>query len=461
MADSSGYRLIRQDDAGNPKRYQELLTREKVPLPKHLEPGRWEGGDEPIDASRYTSRAYHDLEVKKLWLKTWQFACRAEQLLQPGDCFIYEIAHRSVILVRGHDGQVRAFYNSCLHRGRALRSTAGNTSELRCPFHGFTWSLEGEFVSLPCAWDFKHLQPQNLRLPQLRCETWNGFVFVSFDPNAPALIDFLGVLPQHFAPYGLERSCTLVHIQKRIACNWKVGQEAFFESLHSRTTHPHLVTFIADVDSQYDVFGDNISRMITPSGEPSSNVEGVTPDQVLLDNLASSGRMAGLDSSKIKLPDGVGVREYIADINRRRFGEASGRDLSTASDSELQDAILYSVFPNMQVWAGYYVNIAYRFIPDGDDPDRCIFDFRMLGRYREGQPCPAAPQTQHLGEADTFTDKAAGIGPLSKVFDQDMRNLPLITLGLKSSRDGAVQLAHYQELRIRHFHRRLEHYLGL
>ena len=226
-----------------------------------------------------------------------------------------------------------------------------------------------------------------------------------------------------------------------------------------RTTHPHLITFIADVDSQYDAFGDNVTRMITASGEPSSHVEGVIADKVLHDTLSSSGRMAGMDLSQFKLPEGMSVREYIARINRERFSAASGRDLSNASMSELQDAILYSVFPNLQIWAGYFVNFVYRFIPNGNDPDRCIFDFRMLGRYQESSARPPAPATQVLGEDDSFTEHTTGIGPLAKVLDQDMRNLPHMVRGLKSSRDGTVQLAHYQELRIRHFHQRLDTFL--
>ena len=460
MTDPGSFRLKNQDDAGNPGRMQELFARETVALADHFTGRPWDGGDAPIEASRYTSRAFHDREVAGLWSRAWQLACREEDILDVGDCFLYDIVDRSVIVVRGRDREVRAFHNSCLHRGRALRDASGRASELRCPFHGFAWSLEGQFRSLPCAWDFRHLDADALTLPQLRCESWNGFVFVCFDADAPPLLDYLGVLPDHFADYGLDRSTTILHIRKRISCNWKIGQEAFFESLHSRTTHPHLLTFIADVDSQYDVFGDNITRMITASGEPSSHVEGITPDKVLHDTLNSSGRMAGMDLTQFRLPAGTSVRDYIAGINRDRFGAASGRDLSGASASELQDAILYSVFPNLQIWAGYFVNFVYRFIPDGNDPDRCVFDFRMLGRYREGQDCPPAPAPQMLGEDQSFTEHATGIGPLAKILDQDMRNLPQMARGLKSSRDGKVQLAHYQELRIRHFHQRLDDYLG-
>lgn len=461
MSEKIVHRLRPQETAGNPMKLQELLASEQVPVAEHFQPRRWECGDAPLDAARYTTRSFHDREVAKLWPKVWQFACREEQVLEKGDVYVHDIVDRSILVVRGGDGVLRAFYNSCLHRGRALRHTSGRSAELRCPFHGFTWSLDGQFVSKPCAWDFEHLKDEEMRLPQLRCESWGGFVFVSENPEAPSLLEYLGPIPEHFAGYGLERSCTLVHIQKRIPCNWKLGQEAFMESMHTRTTHPQILGFIACVDSQYDIFDDHVSRMATPSGVASSHLEGVSEADILRDNLANSGRMSAAEVAGVALPLGSDARSFLGEMVRKRFSDASGRDLSQATHSELQDAILYSVFPNVQIWAGYFVNIVYRFVPDGDNPDRCLLDMRMLGRYPEGETCPPAPAAQFLDIEDSFSEKAQGLGPLSKIFDQDMRNLQHMTKGLKSSRDGKVQLAHYQEVRIRHHHETLDKYLAL
>jgi hypothetical protein len=155
----------------------------------------------------------------------------------------------------------------------------------------------------------------------------------------------------------------------------------------------------------------------------------------------------------------MGAREYVGELNRKMFGTAAGADLSSATLAELQDAILYSVFPNLQIWAGYFGNIVYRFIPDGDDHEHCIFDMRILGRYREGQARPAAPPTRRLTDQQDFTD-APELGALGPVFDQDMRNLPYMMKGLSASKHGVIQLAHYQESRIRHHHRILDQYLA-
>lgn len=448
-----------QEQAGDPQTFQKLLAAETVPVPAFLRPQSPDLGDEDLDVSRYLSREFHRREAAQLWPRVWQFAAREEQLAKPGDHLVYDIIDRSVIVMRGDDGVIRGFYNSCLHRGRALRTSGGHASELRCPFHGFTWDLRGAFKSLPCAWDFKHLDAARLQLPEVRVECWGGFVFINFDEHAPSLQDYLEVLPAHFSGYLMERSCTLLHVQKRIACNWKIGQEAFFESMHTRATHPHILSFIADVDSQYDLLGRHISRMVTPSTVPSSHLQDVPEARVLYDSLAASGRMASSDAESHRLREGQNARDYIGELNRQMFGAAAGADLSQATLAELQDAILYSVFPNTQIWAGYFGNIVYRFIPDGDDHEHCLFDVRLLGRHPPDQPRPPAPPVHRLGDDEPFSN-APELGALGVVFDQDMRNLPNMMKGLKASKSGRTSLAHYQESRIRHHHQTLDTYLA-
>jgi nitrite reductase/ring-hydroxylating ferredoxin subunit len=448
-----------QENIGDPKKFQKLLSGEIVPVPTFLSPVETALSDEPLLASRYTSVDFHHLEAQKLWPKVWQFVAREEQLLNSGDHVVYDIVDQSIIVMRGNDGAIRGFYNSCLHRGRALRGADGHVQNLRCPFHGFTWDINGNFKSLPCAWDFEHLKTEDLQLPQLRVESWGGFVFINFDAEAGPLRDYLETLPEHFADYLMDRSCTLVHVQKRIPCNWKVGQEAFFESMHSRATHPQIMTFIADVDSQYDILGKHISRMVTPSTVQSPHLELVDEDRILHDSLSASGRMASSDADGHHLPEGMGAREYIGELNRKMFGDAAGADLSQATLAELQDAILYSVFPNTQIWAGYFGNIVYRFIPDGDNNESCIFDVRILGRYPAGQSRPPAPAIHRLADDEPFSD-ALELGALGPVFEQDMRNLTMMSKGLKASKSGKINLAHYQESRIRHHHNTLGSYLG-
>ena len=447
------------EQAGDPRKFQQLLEQERVPAPDFLKSAPPAFGNQDLPVSRYLSYEFHRQEVERVWPRVWQFVVREEEIANPGDHVVYDIVDASVIVLRGDDGTVRGFHNSCLHRGRALRTGSGCTSQLKCPFHGFTWDLQGRFKSKPCSWDFTHLDDAKLDLPQVRVESWGGFVFINFDLEAKPLADYLGVLPAHFQAYRFERSYSLAHVQRRIACNWKVGQEAFFEAMHTRATHPAILTFTGDVDSQYDVFGDHIARAITPMAVVSPNLDPVDEATVLIDILAKSGRMSESDASGHQLPAGMSAREYVGELNRKAYEAACGEPLPEATWAELEDAILYSVFPNFQVWAGYFGNIVYRFIPDGDDPDHCLFDVYLLGRYPKGGVCPPAPPLHRLADDEPFT-AAAEIGALGPVFEEDMRNLPHMTKGMKASKRGAVSLASYQESRIRHCHATLDKYIA-
>lgn len=440
--------------------FQDLLDLEEVPVPDYL---RQESnpylGDEDISVDRYISQEFNDLEKDRLWPRVWQMVCREEDIPEAGDHQVYEIFSQSVIVVRTESGAIKGLINSCLHRGRSLRDEGGCVNQFRCPFHGATWSLDGEFKGIPCEWDFQHLVSRDMRLPEVLVDTWGGFVFINFDRDAEPLQTYMGVFPEHFSRYPLEDYYKGVHVQRVVNCNWKVGAEAFMESFHTVETHKQILTFTGDANSQYDTFGDNVSRSVTPMGVPSPHLEGITEESVMRDILKLSGRMA-LDSDEgIDMPEGLTARKYVGDMNRKIFEEASGTDLSDATLAELEDAILYSLFPNFQVWIGYHGNIVYRFLPYGDSPDKCLFDVMVLLRYPEGSERPAAAQVHRLGDDEPFSN-AEELGALGPVFDQDDGNMGSVQRGMKASHKGAVSLASYQESRIRHLHQTIDKYIN-
>ena len=115
-------------------------------------------GDEDIPLDRYTSQAFFDREIAHMWPRVWQWACREEQIPEAGDYYVYEVGPHSVLVVRDEDLEIKAYVNSCLHRGTKFRmgGTAGSMNDIRCPFHGWTWTLGGELKRLPSAWDAPH-----------------------------------------------------------------------------------------------------------------------------------------------------------------------------------------------------------------------------------------------------------------------------------------------------------------
>jgi phenylpropionate dioxygenase-like ring-hydroxylating dioxygenase large terminal subunit len=440
--------------------YQDLLDLETVAVPPYLRENTCDHmGDEDLEVSRYISREFHDLEKKKVWPKVWQMACREEDIPEVGDTHVYEVIDESVIITRSEPDVIKGFINSCLHRGRLLRDEDGSVNEFACPFHGATWRLDGSFKEIPCAWDFKHLEQKDMNLPEVRVDTWGGFVFINFDKNALSLSEYMAPMQDHFSRYPLEDYYKGAHVQRVVACNWKVGTEAFMESFHTVATHREIMTFTGDANSQYDTFGDHVSRSVTPMGVASPHLGNVAEEKTLKDILDLSGRMAISSSEGQLLPEGETARKFVAQMNRKIFEDVSGEELSDATMSELQDAILYSIFPNFQVWIGYHGNIVYRFLPNGDDHNSCIFDAMLLFRYPKGTDRPAAKPVTKLRPDQKFAE-AKEIGDLGPVFDQDDANMPAVHRGMKASHKRAVSLASYQESRIRHLHQTLDKYIN-
>ena len=135
--------------------YEDILCRDTRPIPDHLRQGPTpEVGIEPVPASRYYSADYFQKEVDHVWSKVWQMACREEEIPNPGDYHIYEIVGKSFIVTRTASGEIKAFYNTCLHRGRKLVTLNGCKDEFRCPYHGMAWNNDGSFKDNPISWDF-------------------------------------------------------------------------------------------------------------------------------------------------------------------------------------------------------------------------------------------------------------------------------------------------------------------
>jgi phenylpropionate dioxygenase-like ring-hydroxylating dioxygenase large terminal subunit len=425
--------------------YQELLDTDPYPVPEVLrvESPRFLGSDD-IPASRYTSREWHEREVERLWKRVWQFACREEQLPHAGSHVLYEVGTLSFIVVRTEDGGIRAYYNSCLHRGRQLKDHNGRCSEFRCPYHGFTWALDGTLASIPAGWDFEHVTPDDFSLPEAQVGTWGGFVFINPDPDAEPLLDYLGDLPHQFARWKLEDRYIQGHVQKLIRANWKIVQEAFCESYHAPTTHPQTAAYLGDVNSQIDIW-DTFARVITPGGTPSPLLKWDPTEEEILRYMLD---IRDDEESYISLEAGKTAREVSAAAARERWRPVVGALVDEWCDAEFIDNIDYTIFPNMHPW-GAYNRIVYRFRPNGDNHREAIMDVFLLAPFSGERP-PAA-ETTYLDFDDEWTS-APELGMLAKVFTQDSFNMPMVQKGLEASAKPGVTLANYQESKVRWLH---------
>ncbi len=438
---------------------QEIMAGDAVAAPATLRTeSQFDMGTADIPVERYISREFHELEVERLWKRVWQLAAREDDLPRVGDTVVYDIADMSFLLVRVAPDTIKAYYNACLHRGTQLRSRDGFTPELRCPFHGWTWNLDGSIKTIPCQWDFAHLPEEELALPQAKVGTWGGWVFINPDEDAISLEEYLGTFPEHFV-WDVSQRYKSLHVSKLLRVNWKACLEAFMESYHVIATHPQILTYLGDANTQYDVFPGTgpgrpgWNRMNTLSGVSSPHL-GEPLDQQ--DILAAQMASYGIEAPPV--PPGETARRMLAATTRSVFTpkprSVTGEQLS---DSEAIDNILYYVFPNFQPWGGISP-INYRFRPNGNDPDSCIMDVMFLSDYA-GDEKPPSAKPIHLGFDDDWTE-VEDLGALAMVFNQDVGNLPRVQRGLHATKKKGVSLGTYQESRIRQIHRELDYWIN-
>ncbi len=443
---------------GPGRSWDELSDSDANPVPAFLKEDHYRYlGSAPLDVARYTSADFFQQEIDKMWPHVWQYAAREEDMLNPGDSVVYENAGRSYLLIRQDDGSIRAFHNVCLHRGRALRDHDGPVDKLVCPYHAFTWNRDGSLDKIPCKWDFAHLEGEDMNLPQAQVGQWGGYVFVKDAEGGPTLEEYLAPLPDHFQRWKPEDYATVNWAGKVIKANWKVCMEAFMEAFHVIATHPQIMPFTADANSKYNLYGDHVNIAITPFGVPSPHIDnGAMDEQWVIDQyLKYNGRVVE-PGAHIDVPEGGTARRSMGEHNRKRFGKLFGVDMSHVSDSEVQDALTYNVFPNFSPWGGAGPQVIYRWRP-WPDHEHTLMEVRLIQRRPAGQaPAPSEPM-RLLGENETWE---SFFGQLGAVLEQDMANIPHVQRGMKASKTRKLQLANYQESRIRHFHQTLDKYLA-
>lgn len=429
--------------------YQELLDQDSRPVPDVLRlQSPKDMGLQRYSVKRYTSAAWHELEVERLWKKVWQFTCREEDIPEPGDHYRYDIAGMSFLIVRTETGELKAYPNACLHRGRMLKEFDGNAAELRCPFHGFCWKLDGQLKDIPADWDFPQIDQSDFSLPEIPLAVWAGFIFINPDQDCDPFDAFIKDLAEQFERWNLGGLYKQAHAAKVMPCNWKIAQEAFCEAFHVNATHPQIMRSIGDVNSQVDVW-ENCSRVITAGGTHSPLLTDVSnPD------LIRAMMDLDHDAEVPEIPEGVSLRTFLADRSRENLKAIAGDRAETYCDAELMDSLDYTLFPNFHPW-GAFNGIVYRFRPNGNDHRSSIMECMMLAPF-EGER-PSAAKVHWLEEDETWSSV---LGFLGKVFDQDSFNMPKVQQGLEATYMDGIVLSGYQESKVRWLHHKLTEWVG-
>ncbi len=197
----------------------------------------------PVEAARhapaeiYTSPELFRLEKEQIFMRDWLAVGREEEIPNAGDYTALRILDEPVLLVRDKQGRINAFANICLHRGVEICTGTGNKRALNCPFHGWTYDLSGKLIGAPLMRESENFDFDTCRLPAIRCELWKGWIFITFDKDAPPLAKHVATLEQDFG-YLRQEDCRLaVKTVCEVDCNWKIVVENFIDFYHVNVVH--------------------------------------------------------------------------------------------------------------------------------------------------------------------------------------------------------------------------------
>lgn len=220
-----------------------------------------------ISGKRYTDQNLFDLEMEKIFFKSWLMVFREDEIPNPGDYKIWDKLDRDILVVRQKDHSIKAFYNTCMHRGApVVRDKKGSTNLLRCQYHSWTYDLGGDLIKVPEMRDFKDFDISCKKLKKVFCDTWDGWVYISLsDVNPGSLIDFLSPVAQELECF---KSSELITVYKKtvtVKANWKTCLDAFMEVYHAPTIHKDTVNILLDGNAMAaGLLKNGHSRMVTP-----------------------------------------------------------------------------------------------------------------------------------------------------------------------------------------------------
>jgi choline monooxygenase len=191
--------------------------------------------------SWYADPAVHRLEQERIFRRSWQYVGRVDEVAAPASFATATASDVPVLLVRDEEGQLRAFLNVCRHRGSLVCTGAGERKTLQCPYHAWTYGLDGRLLNAPRLDREAGLQDTDaLGLVPLLLDTWGPFVFVNPDPDAAPLHEVLGDVPRLVEEAGVdvEGLRFLRRSESEVAANWKICAENYLECYHCPTAHP-------------------------------------------------------------------------------------------------------------------------------------------------------------------------------------------------------------------------------
>ena len=218
----------------------------------------------------YTSDAFVNEELSHIFKKEWYCVGRADALAKVGDYVTCELAEQPIVVLRDVSGELRAMSNVCLHRMSTLLQGRGNAKVIVCPYHAWTYNLDGALRGAPAMTLNENFCKDGYKLPAIRCEEWLGWVFVCLDPDAPPVAKQLAGVANMISGYNMENYTESFYEEHVWDTNWKVLAENFMESYHLPVCHAGTIGGLSRLED-----------MICPPGEPAFNYHTILKDDSL------------------------------------------------------------------------------------------------------------------------------------------------------------------------------------
>ena len=223
-----------------------------------------------IPGGRYVDPAFLALERQYLWQRSWVYACHMDELPTAGSFLLLRKTGSPILLVRGKDDVVRAFYNTCRHRGGpVVRSEKGCAQGFVCGYHGWTYALDGTLVNLRDKRDFVGLDTSTRGLKAIRCERFFNWIFINEDPQAEPLLEHFAPFGEYFRQFQPEQWRLVAQEAREVRCNVKVLLDAFLEVYHLKSIHQSTVDrFLDHRGTTIALYRRGHSLMVTPNRRP-------------------------------------------------------------------------------------------------------------------------------------------------------------------------------------------------
>jgi len=337
-----------------------------------------------LPPAAFYSPVLYDLEVEHVFRRRWVLVGRADQVPNPGDYFCFDLLDEPIVVVRGQDLELRVLSRVCRHRWMHVCDGAGNTGAFVCPYHAWTYELDGTLRHAPHMNKTPHFESSVVRLPEVSSEIWEGFIFVNLSGDAPPLAATLEPARQQLVEFDLRNWVTVRSIDLgECPWDWKVfmdnGEIYHHMMLHRETVEPRS-------PARFSVAGHNNGEFFLLYGPAAASV------------------LSPADDGKPMMPS------YL-----RPIGDWSP---SRLTERQRTSAIFFYPYPNHAIVLLVNIGIFFRVVPLG--PGRCAIkaDYIVPGEFRDHP------------ELDDAIDQA--VAQLKVVLEEDAFACTAVQLGVRS-----------------------------